>query len=120
MSNHSVGSGLGLGISNSIIKRLNGRNIPIICDSKDKGTVFTFLVKNHIQEVSNYDVRRSLELKSSRSIIRLISGNSYIESPFTNSVKFIRPSQSIDSVHYRNSESDSICCKAPKGLMVPD
>lgn len=42
ISIHSVGCGLGIGISNSIIKKLNGQNIPISCEHKDKGTIFTF------------------------------------------------------------------------------
>ncbi|CAD8191285.1 unnamed protein product [Paramecium octaurelia] len=123
ISPHSVGSGLGIGISNSIIKRLNGRNIPIICDQKEKGTIFTFLIKNHLHEISNYDNKKSIELRSSRSIIRLISGNSYIESPFSNSVKFILPSisQSSDSVNYKNSivEDDNVL-RQPKLLLVQD
>ncbi|CAK58854.1 unnamed protein product (macronuclear) [Paramecium tetraurelia] len=123
ISPHSVGSGLGIGISNSIVKRLNGQNIPILCDQKGKGTTFTFLIKNHLHEMSNYDNKKSIELRSSKSIIRLISGNSYIESPFSSSVKFILPSisKSSDQINFKSSivEDDNVL-KQPKLLLVQD
>ncbi|CAD8070988.1 unnamed protein product [Paramecium sonneborni] len=123
ISTHSVGSGLGIGISNSIIKKMNCLNIPIACDHKEKGTIFSFYIKNHINEVSNQDNKKSLELKSSRSMIKLISVNSYIEQPFSNSVKFILPSinQSNDSVHYKTSLfDDDQVMRQTKLILVQD
>ncbi|CAD8114359.1 unnamed protein product [Paramecium sonneborni] len=123
ISIHSVGCGLGIGISNSIIKKLNGKNIPISCEHKDKGTIFTFQIKNHLHEVINYDKKKSVELKSSRSIIKLISGNSYIEQPFSNSVKLIIPSlsQSSDSINQKNPYvDDDNYFRQPKLILVQD
>ncbi|CAD8189304.1 unnamed protein product [Paramecium pentaurelia] len=114
ISPNSVGGGLGIGISNSIVKRLNGKNIPINCDQKEDGTTFTFLIKNHLHEFNNYDNKKSVELRSSRSIIKLISGNSYIEQqPFSDSAKFILQSKNTPI------EDDNIL-KQTKLLLVQD
>ncbi|CAD8074517.1 unnamed protein product [Paramecium primaurelia] len=80
VSDNSVGSGMGLVISNMIVKQLN-RGIPIKVKRLLIGTQFYFELPNDIQE-NYFSKQKALrEYSSGSQSIKLLSQNSYIEGP---------------------------------------
>ncbi|CAD8122278.1 unnamed protein product [Paramecium sonneborni] len=81
VSEQSVGVGLGLGISNQLVKQMSGKNNSIQLNRKNQGCQFSFFIKNHQLEMSKEFMRKQSSgfVKKSSQTIRFISVNTYIE-----------------------------------------
>ncbi|CAD8207810.1 unnamed protein product [Paramecium octaurelia] len=81
VSEQSVGVGLGLGISNQLVKQMSGKNNSIQLNRKDRGCQFSFFIKNHQLEMSKESMRKQSSgfVKKSSQTIRFISANTYFE-----------------------------------------
>ncbi|CAK68376.1 unnamed protein product (macronuclear) [Paramecium tetraurelia] len=81
VSEQSVGVGLGLGISNQLVKQMSGKNNSIKLNRKDRGCQFSFFIKNHQLEMSKESMRKQSSgfVKKSSQTIRFISANTYFE-----------------------------------------
>ncbi|CAD8155452.1 unnamed protein product [Paramecium pentaurelia] len=82
VSEQSVGVGLGLGISNQLVKQMSGKNNSIQLSRNDnKGCQFSFYIKNHQLEMSKEFMRKQSSgfIKKSTQTIRFISANTYFE-----------------------------------------
>ncbi|CAD8170545.1 unnamed protein product [Paramecium octaurelia] len=82
VSEQSVGVGLGLGISNQLVKQMSGKNNSIqLSRNNERGCQFSFFIKNHQLEMSKEFMRKQSSgfIKKSSQTIRFISANTYIE-----------------------------------------
>ncbi|CAD8198037.1 unnamed protein product [Paramecium pentaurelia] len=81
VSEQSVGVGLGLGISNQLVKQMSGKNNSIQLNRKDRGCQFSFFIKNHQLEMSKESMRKQSSgfAKKSNQTIRFLSVNTYFE-----------------------------------------
>ncbi|CAD8196328.1 unnamed protein product [Paramecium pentaurelia] len=81
VSEQSVGIGLGLGISNQLVKKMGNQDNQIELKRMSKGCQFSFAIKNHYFELTKEFTRKKSSRLSNRSnqTIRFISANSYYE-----------------------------------------
>ncbi|CAD8210902.1 unnamed protein product [Paramecium octaurelia] len=81
VSEQSVGIGLGLGISNQLVKKMGNQDNQIELKRMDKGCQFSFAIKNHFYELTKEFTRKKSSRLTNRSnqTIRFISANSYFE-----------------------------------------
>ncbi|CAD8127100.1 unnamed protein product [Paramecium sonneborni] len=99
VSEQSVGIGLGLGISNQLVKQMGNQDNQIEVKRMSKGCQFKFAIKNHFNELTKEFTRKKssrLTNKSSQQTIRFISANSYYED------------QIKEQSHSRNGQRGSI------------
>ncbi|CAD8124691.1 unnamed protein product [Paramecium sonneborni] len=81
VSEQSVGIGLGLGISNQLVKQMGNQDNQIELKRLVKGCQFSFSIKNHYDELTKEFSRQKSSFFPTRNnqTIRFISANSYYE-----------------------------------------
>ncbi|CAD8176818.1 unnamed protein product [Paramecium octaurelia] len=106
VSDNSVGSGMGLVISNMIVKQIN-RGVPIKVKRLLIGTQFYFELPNDIQESYFSNSKALREYSSGTQSIKLLSQNSYIEGPLGQQSHVISQNISSQTLQFKRKRKET-------------
>ncbi|CAD8160755.1 unnamed protein product [Paramecium octaurelia] len=106
VSDSQVGSGMGLVISNMIVKQLN-RGVPIKFKKLLIGTQFYFELPNDIQETYISNSKALIEYSQGSQSIKLLSQNSYIEGPLGQQSHVISSNLSSQKLQFKKKRKET-------------